>query len=452
MGDFRARDFLFYPVAISRAHRAVRAAERWPADRRRAATQDSLARALHHAVTHVPYYRTTYAPFRHRLDTMVADLDLSPLPLLTKAEIRRAGTALWADDRARWRPTASHTSGTTGTPMQFLLGGDSHVAHFAGIWNMLNGCGYRFGQRFADLRSSPLPGNAPFLVDRRLNCLRMCNYHLSRDSAVAFNDRLKRFRPSLLKAMPSSLYIFARHLEDLGVAPYQPEVILTCAETVHPHYRDTFRRVFSGRLFDFYNQNERACLFATCEHGTYHVHEDYAFVELVADAPGRAEVVTTSLHNAAMPLLRYRTHDIVAVGAAPCPCGRTGRTVDRILGRTQDVIVTPDGRACNSFGLALQDLPGLRFVQFYQATVDAVEVRIVAAAEFDHANTPRLIERRLRDWLGDAIAIDFTFPQAIAPGSNGKIQLIVSQPGRTMIGQPGGPARRPTAQPLEPVG
>lgn len=438
MGGFRARDYLFYPAGIVRAHRAIGGGEGYNAEQRRAATQERLARALHHCIAQVPYYRQAYAPFRRRLDGMVADLDLSPLPYLTKTDIRRLGSALWADDRARLRPSAGHTSGTTGTPMEFLLGRDSHIAHFAGIWTMLNWCGYRFGQRFADLHSTPLPGNAPFDIDRRINCLRLCNYHLSRDTAAAFNAQLRRFRPVVLKGMPSGLYIFAKLLEDQGIAPYRPRVVLTCAETLHGHYRETLARVFGAKVFDFYNQNERACLFSTCEFGAYHIHEDYAFVELVDGDPARAEVVTTSLHNAAMPLVRYRTHDIAEVGdVEPCRCGRTHRTVRRILGRAQDVIVTPDGRFCNSFGFALEDLPGVRLVQFYQDDADAVEIRIVADDTFDHCSTPRLIETRVRRWIGDEIAVRFAFPDAITPGSNGKIQLIVSRPGREMTGRDG---------------
>ena len=436
MGNFRARDYLFYPAAIVRGRRAAQAAERWDADRRRAATQQRLAHTLHHAVANVPYYRETLAPFRHRFDAMVADLDLSPLPLLTKNDIRSVGAALHADDAGRRRTSVSRTSGTTGTPMQFLLGGESHVAHFAGIWNMLGWTGYRFGRRFADLHATASADGPWQWHDRRLNCLRLCPHQMTPANVAAYNDRVAQFQPYFLKGTPSTLTLYARLLTERGIVPYQPPVILTCAETVYRHYRETLRRTFpQSRLFDFYNQNERACLFSTCEHGTYHIHEDYAFVELTGDDAARREIVTTSFFNPAMPLIRYQTDDLADPGGhAPCACGRSHRTVKGILGRAQDVIVTPDGQFSTSFIFLFDDLPGVRMAQIYQDDPARVEVRIVATSEFDRATSVPYLEAGMRKWLGAQIAIDFVFPDAIAPGANGKIQFIVSKPGRALIG------------------
>lgn len=436
MGDFRVRDYLLYPAHIFRARNAARAAEQATPEQRRRLTQDRLAATLEHAVSQVPYYRETLAPFRRRFDNMVADLDLSPLPVLTKDAIRTAGPALWADDRARYRPVPGHTSGTTGSPMAFLLGSDSHVAHFAGIWNMLNWTGYRFTQPFADLHATTLPGNAWWYQDRRLNCLRLCAYQLSPDTIAGYNERLKQAQPLFLKGTPTVLYIFARLLEDAGIEPYQPRAILTCAETVYSHYRDTLARVFTGGIFDFYNQNERACLFSTCAYGTYHIHEDYSYVELAGESDGHAEVLATTWHNRSMPFIRYQTNDIaqVAGAPAPCPCGRSHRTVRRIVGRVHDVVALPDGRFCSSFAYLFEDQPGVRMAQIYQQQVSAIEVRLVVTPAFDRIAGPPRLEAEMRQWLGNTIDIHFTYPDALVPGSNGKVQFIESLPGRALIG------------------
>ena len=435
MGDFRVRDYLTTPAQIVRARSRFRAAETWGPAQRRRATQERLAAVLHHAVTNVPYYRETLAPYRRRFDQMVADLDLSPLPYLTKADIRGLGSALWADDHRRYRPSIGRTSGTTGTPMAFLLDRESHIAHFAGIWNMLNWMGYGFGRRFADMHATPLPGNKAFHLDRRLNCLRLCTSHLAPDTVGEFNAKMAKTRPYFLKGTPSTLHIYARLLEDSGVSPYQPTTLLTCAETLYSHYRQTLERVFDGPVFDFYNQNERACLFSTCRHGRYHVHEDYSHVELVDAAPGFAEVVTTTLHNKAMPLIRYRTNDVTELDDdGPCACGRTSRVVKRVVGRANDVVVLPNGHFCAAFAFLFEDQPGVRLAQIYQEDVSAIEVRIVATADFDRIKTPPVLEAEMRKWMGDEIAIHFDFPTAIPPGENGKIQFIKSLPGQEMVG------------------
>ena len=77
-----------------------------------------------------------------------------------------------------------------------------------------------------------------------------------------------------------------------------------------------------------------------------HVAEDHFIVECVnpetlepvaEGEPG--ELVFTTLNKEAFPLLRYRTRDISALHAEPCPCGRTSVRMDRITGRTDDMII-----------------------------------------------------------------------------------------------------------------
>jgi phenylacetate-CoA ligase len=53
----------------------------------------------------------------------------------------------------------------------------------------------------------------------------------------------------------------------------------------------------------------------------------------------RGELVFTILCREAMPLLRYRTHDLSSVVPGDCPCGRTHRRIARIMGRTDDMLI-----------------------------------------------------------------------------------------------------------------
>src|SRR5207245_2186683 len=63
--------------------------------------------------------------------------------------------------------------------------------------------------------------------------------------------------------------------------------------------------------------------------GLVHVNEDYVYPEVLDEAGGpvkpgeRGELVFTSLYRKAMPLIRYRTRDVVQVADRRCPCGRT---------------------------------------------------------------------------------------------------------------------------------
>lgn len=77
-----------------------------------------------------------------------------------------------------------------------------------------------------------------------------------------------------------------------------------------------------------------------------HFQEDHFIVECINPdtlepvAPGeKGELVITSLTKQAMPVIRYRTRDIACVDDSPCPCGRTGKRMGRVVGRTDDMMI-----------------------------------------------------------------------------------------------------------------
>jgi phenylacetate-CoA ligase len=77
-----------------------------------------------------------------------------------------------------------------------------------------------------------------------------------------------------------------------------------------------------------------------------HVAEDHFLVEcldpetLEPVPDGEVgELVFTSLTKEAMPVLRYRTRDLAALDRSPCPCGRTGVRMGRVVGRSDDMLI-----------------------------------------------------------------------------------------------------------------
>ncbi|MEI7450182.1 MAG: phenylacetate--CoA ligase [Desulfomonile sp.] len=84
----------------------------------------------------------------------------------------------------------------------------------------------------------------------------------------------------------------------------------------------------------------------TCENYKIHVNEDHVYPEIVD--PGtleplelgeEGELVFTALQRRAMPMIRYRTRDICTLRREKCDCGRTLVTMDKILGRTDDMMI-----------------------------------------------------------------------------------------------------------------
>src|SRR5205809_783020 len=113
-----------------------------------------------------------------------------------------------------------------------------------------------------------------------------------------------------------------------------------------PATKAKIEAAFGARAFDLPGLTEIAAWGFECDAraGLVHVHEDYCYPEVLdeADRPvgpgGRGELVLTSLYRKAMPLLRYRTRDVVQVAERTCPCGRTLIAFEGgVLGRLDDM-------------------------------------------------------------------------------------------------------------------
>ena len=83
-----------------------------------------------------------------------------------------------------------------------------------------------------------------------------------------------------------------------------------------------------------------------CENYRLHINEDHIFPEIVDPVTleplkegEQGELVLTALQRQAMPLIRYRTRDICCLNRNRCECGRTLITMDKVMGRTDDVMI-----------------------------------------------------------------------------------------------------------------
>jgi phenylacetate-CoA ligase len=433
---FRLRDFVFAPIAIKKFHHLLQTAQYDQPEKRRSWIQQHLDQTLWHAVTNVEYYRQTLSPYKSRFKHMIDRLDLNELPFLTKETIRNHYRELCADNYQQYRPSDTHTSGSTGTPTRFLLDSRSNVSHFASIWRVLNWTGYRFGDRFADMTGYIIKNDKLFKYDWRLNCVHFSSFNFKKEYIPLYIGQLEKFKPVLIKAYPSALDLFCRWLHDLGTQGYRPKAVLTCAETLLDHQKFVIADILRCPVYDFYNQNERAALISTCEHGRYHIHEEYSFVEILnAEKPSETvgPIVTTTFHNYAMPLIRYQTNDLAAIDRdGLCQCKRMYKTVDKIIGRIEDIVITPDGRYVGRLDAAFKYSPGILMSQIIQKTIDEIRVRLVKASSFTQRDIDK-VEDGLRARLGDTIKINYDFVESIQPGRNGKVQFVVSAVGKERL-------------------
>lgn len=156
--------------------------------------------------------------------------------------------------------------------------------------------------------------------------------------------------------------------------------------------RREIEECFGLEAFDIYGLTEviGPGVAAECpQHRGLHVNEDHFYPEVIDPETGKrlpdgeiGELVFTCLTREALPLLRYRTRDRAALLHETCPCGRTSVRMQRVRGRTDDMLIV---RGVNVFPTqieqALLSHPGLTsnyqiLVDRQRDQLDELEVRV----------------------------------------------------------------------------
>ena len=154
---------------------------------------------------------------------------------------------------------------------------------------------------------------------------------------------LQRNEPDYLLTSPANAAELVRSALAHGVRLPRLREVRTFGGLVRPEVRESCRQAWGVPLTDLYTSGEAGHVALQCPgHEHYHVQSESVLVELLdrhgrACAPGAVgRIVVTTLHNFAMPLVRYDTGDL-GEEAEPCECGRGLPVLRRIVQRTHDV-------------------------------------------------------------------------------------------------------------------
>ena len=163
---------------------------------------------------------------------------------------------------------------------------------------------------------------------------------------------MRDFRSTVFHTTPSYALYLADFIEKQGLDPRKDLALRKALIGAEAHSEETRRKIEAALGVEAYNSyglsemNGPGVAFECQEKNGMHLWEDAFLLEVIDPQSGEpvadgepGELVLTTLHREAMPLLRYRTRDITAVMPTPCPCGRTHRRISRITGRADDMLV-----------------------------------------------------------------------------------------------------------------
>ncbi|MCR5583256.1 MAG: phenylacetate--CoA ligase, partial [Eggerthellaceae bacterium] len=163
---------------------------------------------------------------------------------------------------------------------------------------------------------------------------------------------LREMGSTILACTPS----YAMHIADtaieMGIDPAKEFTLragIHGAEPFSDNFRAELERKLNYKVLDVYGLTETmgpGVAIECLEQNGLHIAEDHFYCEIINPETGEVlpdgewgELVITTLDREASPVVRYRTRDITRIIPGECACGRTHRRIDRLHGRTDDMLV-----------------------------------------------------------------------------------------------------------------
>lgn len=423
-----------YDLNTERLVEAALAREQWSEREWDAWREERLASLLERAATRVPFYRDQWRRRRQQGDRASSSY-LENWPLLDKAAVRAQPRAFLADDVDPRRMFVEHTSGTTGTPLHLWWSRETVRAWYAlfeARWRYWYGVSRhdRWGILGGQVVTPVTQRRPPFWVwNAALHQLYLSSYHLAPDLVPYYLDALTRYRVKYLYGYPSALQVLAHGALTLGLRVPDCTVIVVNAEPLSLHQRATIAQAFRCPVRETYGMSEIVAAAGECEAGHLHLWPEAGVTEVMHDDRLAAfgatgDLIGTGLVNVDMPLIRYRVGDRGALDAgAHCACGRTLPMLAGVEGRTDDTLVTPDGRLVGRLDPVFKSGLAVQEAQVVQEGPDVIRIRYVPGLGFGPADERRMIDG-IHERMGPVRVM--LEPMARLPrGANGKVKAVV---------------------------
>ena len=312
-----------------------------------------------------PFYKKRFEEMGLKPEDIKSLDDVRKLPFTTKQDLRDTYPFGIASVPLRNCVRLHSSSGTTGNPTVILhtqkdldewanqvarnlwmvgLRPDDVFQNSSGYGMFTGGLGFQYGAEKLGMLTVPAAAG---------NTLRQIKF-------------IKDFGTTALHAVPSYVTRIYEVMQQTGVDPRKDTKLRVLAIGAEPHSEEQRQRIetmLGVKAYNSFGMSEMCgpgVGFECKEQNGLHFWEDYYIVEIVdpetlEPVPDGeiGELVLTTLQREAMPLIRYRTRDLTRVLGRTCPCGRNHIRLDRMRGRSDDMIVL---RGVNIFPIQIEKI------------------------------------------------------------------------------------------------
>ena len=298
-----------------------------------------------------PYYEKLFKERKLNADFVKSIEDIQKFPFTAKDDLRESWPYGFVAVPQEKLVRMHSSSGTTGRATVVF-----HTARDIAVWtNLLARCMYMAGMRQSDVFQNMMTyglftGGLGFHYGaEKIGALII--------PAGAGNSKrqiqlMRDFATTVVHVIPSYALHLSTVFEELKLDPRRDTKVKIAFLGAEPHtekMRRKIEEIYGYKAFNSYGLSEMngpGVAFECPEQNGMHIWEDSFLVEIVDPKTlqpvtdgEEGELVMTTLQREGMPLIRYRTKDLTRIIPGRCPCGRTHRRIERIKGRTDDMLI-----------------------------------------------------------------------------------------------------------------
>jgi phenylacetate-CoA ligase len=310
---------------------------------------ERLRKTLNHCLNS-PFYRKRFAEHKLRPEDIKTLDDLRKIPFTTKNDLRENYPFGMAAVPLEETVRLHSSSGTTGNPTVVL-----HTQRDLDQWaEAVARCLYMVGLRKYDVFQNSsgygmFTGGLGFQYGAER--LGMLTVPAAAGNTLRQIKFITDFGTTALHAIPSYASRLYEVMLQQGIDPRDTKLqtLLIGAEPHSEAQRKRIEEMLGVKAYNSFGMSEMCgpgVAFECPEQNGLHIWEDYYIVEIIDPdtlepvAEGETgEMVLTTINREAMPLLRYRTRDLTRILPGKCPCGRNHIRLDRMKGRSDDMII-----------------------------------------------------------------------------------------------------------------
>jgi len=385
---------------------------------------------LLHAGSNVPYYRNLFKSVRFDPNKLKSLKDLVHIPLLEKESLRQNPEQFIADHKQTIHEYWKNTSGSTGKPLKLFLDRTCHINKYAATLRAYHWAGYSPGKR-AFLLVDPEGLNKDFGYRLLSNSIFFDTRTVNRENVLKFYNLLKRFKPYYYVGYGRAFLHLYKYLVELKLKIPSPTSIIHYGENLQENDKIKLETLYNTKVYNYYSHREDVVMAADIEPGNKYLMEDFFYPELLDDRgqiieEGTGELIGTGFYNYTMPLIRYKTSDIITIKKYAEANKYKFIQVEKIQGRVNDKIVTPGGREFYFMDDPMFDTQGIIAIQFIQTKINSIKIKLLTDDYFKMESIQK-VKKNYEDYIGEQMVVDVELVDKLEERGSGKRPVIISK-------------------------